>query len=152
MAEVEIIDSTVVVTIDATIPKVVEAIPNAVFSSSTNFTDNPIAGEDIPLHRYVIFDPTDGRAFLATVLDLTHATRVVGISLTSALMGERVEIATDTFVVDTSWNWDVTRPLLLGDQGQIVQAPIANATFNLQVASTTTSNRIAVDVEEPTIL
>ena len=150
MAEVEIIGSTVEVTINSTVPKTVEVIPNAVFSSSSTFSDDPVAGEDIPLHRYVVID--SGQAFLATALNVNHATRVVGISLTSALAGSQVQIVTDTFVTDLTWNWDISRPLLLGDEGQIVQTPIVGATFNLQVASTVSNQKIAVDVEEPTIL
>ncbi len=150
MVDVEIVGSTVEVTIDSTIPKVVEAIPNAVVTSGTTFTDNPVAGEDLDQYKYVVIN--SGQAFLASALTLDHATRVVGITMISALAGETVEIATDTFVTNNAWNWDITRPLLLGDNGDIVQTPLPTATFNLQVASTVSNIKIAVDIEEPTIL
>ena len=82
-----------------------------------------IAGETLGGHRMVSLD-ADSKAVYADNTDPTHAGRVIGLTLGSAVVGTEVTVRSFGLVTEPSWSWDVTKPrLFLATTGQITQTP-----------------------------
>lgn len=89
----------------------------------------PISG-----HRVVLLDTT-GLVNYASNTNLSHATRVVGLSSNAATIGDPVNIAIHGEMTEPSWNWDTTKPVYLSNDGYLTQVePVApSAAFSMIV-------------------
>lgn len=63
-------------------------------------------------NQVVYADHTDNTAYVA-----------IGITLQAAQAGDIVYVLINGFVTELAWNWDATKPLFLGVQGQLQQTP-----------------------------
>lgn len=102
------------------------------------------AAEGISALRVVgVFE--DGVRYISS-FDLTHRNRACGVSKTSATVGNPTTIVTNGYLDDSSWNWDVTKPLFVGLNGVITQE--ITGVFLLNIGTPITSTRIKVNFQQ----
>jgi len=101
-------------------------------------------------HRLVVLDQNN-MATYASSNTLTTSQRVIGITTTSALVGEEVTIQTSGEVVEPTWNWDVSKMIYLGIGGYLTQTPPTSG-FLLIVGVPSTPTSMIVNIRQPIIL
>jgi hypothetical protein len=136
-------DVTSVVAVGAQGP---QGIPGISATSTTYLAAEVISG-----HRMVVLNTSLGVEY-ADNTTLDHSTRVLGLSLNAASIGDPVTIAHDVEVTEPSWNW-VDGPIFLGEDGALIQsAPVSPALFSLCVGFSLSPTRMYVKVDPPVIL
>ncbi|MBF0402101.1 MAG: hypothetical protein HQL90_15220 [Magnetococcales bacterium] len=80
------------------------------------------AGQVLGSHRAVLLDST-GHAVYADSSDVRHAGRLCGITAHAAVVDEFVTVHLVGEMIDSSWVWDLSRPVFLGTNGQLTQVP-----------------------------
>lgn len=101
-------------------------------------------------HR-ALYPRADGAGLaVASASDVTHAGRVVGISLAAASAGASIAYVDDGAIDEPSWSF-APGPVWLGEQGQITQA-LPSAGFAQIVGTAVTPTRIVVSLQAPIIL
>ena len=74
---------------------------------------------------------------------------VLGLSKSSGVPGETIEIITEGHFHDSSWNWNVEMPLYLGRDGQIVQSiSPEEGGWIVQIGIPVTSDEININILE----
>lgn len=73
----------------------------------------------------------------------------VGITVTSALSGARVTVATTGEISDGTWSWTPGLPVLLGANGTLTQTAPGPGSYIVQVAQALTATTIAVRIYPP---
>ena len=81
----------------------------------TKITASPISG-----HRVVLLN-SNGTADYASSNNISHATRVVGISTHAADAASPLIIAIHDEIVEPTWNWDTSKPVYLSGGGYLSQ-------------------------------
>lgn len=80
-----------------------------------------VAGAVMGGHRVVTLD-AHSQAIYADNSDVTHAGRVVGLTLASTLAGAGVMVQSFGPVTEPSWSWDIAKPrIFLSTNGQMTQ-------------------------------
>lgn len=101
-------------------------------------------------HR-ALYPRADGSGLaVASASDVTHAGRVVGISLAAASAGASIAYVDDGPIDEPSWSF-TPGPVWLGEQGQITQA-LPSAGFTQIVGTAVTPTQIVVSLQPPIIL
>lgn len=111
---------------------------------------------DVPLggHRAIIPEVVgmDTFARYASNLDLTHANKVIGITVAASAADTPASIVRSGEVTEPSWNWTMNMPVYLGDNGLLTQTPPeAPALFSLIVGFPITATKLFVSIREPII-
>jgi hypothetical protein len=88
----------------------------------------------------------------ASCLDLTNAFISLGFVNQAVSVGGTLKAVTQGLVSDSSWNWDITKPIFLGDTGQLTQTIINNAVFLKAVALAISPQSIFINFGESIIL
>lgn len=112
-------------------------------------SDMPIGG-----HRVVVSEVVGSEAFAryASNLNLTHANKVLGVTVAAAGTGAPVSVVRAGEVTEPSWNWVANTPVYLGDNGMLTQTqPETPALFSLIVGFPITATKLFVSVREPII-
>lgn len=111
------------------------------------------AARDMSGHRAVIFDGA-GAADYASAGSPAHVGRVVGISLGAALQGAPIDVRTSGEITEPSWSWDVSKPVCLGLDGHLTQAPdaTADAVFTQVIGMPTSTTSLLVSPGQPITL
>ena len=107
------------------------------------------AGMSISGHRVVVVD--GNRLIYADKDIISHASRILGITRNAAIENDQVEVQTYNIMSESTWSWDETKSLYLGNNGVIVQDPPTTG-FLLKVAFPISPTRIFIDIKEPIIL
>ena len=114
---------------------------------------NYIAAKTLSGQRLMIVTIT-GSVTYASSSNLTHIGRMVGLSLNAATKGERVAVQRAGRVVDSSWNWQISKTIFLSTEGFIIQAPPLTG-FVLPVGVAVAKDAIMlanIQAVQPTIL
>lgn len=108
----------------------------------------PIGGISISAFRFMAY-AADGTLEPADNRNRDHMTRLAGITLFDAAEGEVIKVRRSGSVSEQSFNYDVTKPLFLGQDGSIVQtAPLMGIICNIGLCISTTE--IIIDIGTPT--
>lgn len=104
-------------------------------------------------HRAVVFSAS-GKLIYASSSNLEHLHRIAGITITAANAEELVSVMRSGEVTEPSWNWDITLPVYLADNGLLTQTPPATpvAAFSVVVGFPTSATSLFVTIREPIIL
>ena len=111
------------------------------------------AGMDVGGHKGVYQD-TDGFVRYASADDLSHASLVLGISVSAASTGDNVRVIRVGDVTEPSWNWVGRSPVYLGIDGVLtqVQPSKPGSQFTLVIGIPISQTRLFVDVSQPIVL
>ena len=101
-------------------------------------------------HRALYPRADGGGLAVASASDVTHAGRVVGISLAAASAGASISYVDDGPIDEPSWSF-APGPVWLGEQGQITQAVPASG-FAQIVGTAVAPTRIVVSLQPPILL
>ena len=66
-----------------------------------------------------------GSIAYASNANLSHAGKVIGISVNAATTGQLVDIHESGEITDSSWTWTIDQPVYLGTNGLMTQTPPA---------------------------
>ncbi len=106
-------------------------------------------GESIGALRVVCL-LTDGLR-LADSATVSHAFRLVGLSLSATASGALQTPLLEGIVKDAAWNWNPSIPLWLGTNGQMTQTSPTTG-FLVQVATAIAPDQIYFQIQEPILL
>ena len=109
-----------------------------------------IAGENVEKYNVVKMND-DGKVVKASYLDLVDKERIVGIILDSGNMNDIINIQSFGRLSNDLWNWDTTKPIFLGDNGQITQ-DVPSSGFLLRLGNVISSDEILINISIPIIL
>lgn len=102
-------------------------------------------------NRAVVVDASN-HAQYASNQTLTHANKVVGISINAAAAGDSINVLRSGEITEPSWNWTLDQPVYLADNGTLTQTPPSNpALFSLIVGFPITATKLFVSIREPII-
>ncbi len=105
------------------------------------------AGESIAARRLIVL--IDGEYYLADATNLNHFNRVRGVTLTGVSTGNQFRPFVEGELQDGAWNWDVTKPLYVGSNGQFTQAVnYGTFAFIQQAATVIDATRIRLELQE----
>lgn len=108
-------------------------------------------GKAISALRAIKLD-ANGRGDYASSSDLDDQNRVLGISFTSASAGQTFKIMLNGRITDSSWNWDMSKAIYVGTDGELIQQPPSGAKFSLQVAVPFDDDGAQVRIMQPVML
>ena len=105
-----------------------------------------IAATSISGHHAVLLN-TDGQVEYATNTVPSHSRKVAGVSSNAAASGDTVSIVAYGKMEEPSWNWDITKPVYLGDSGVLTQVTPSypDAQFVLIIGFPLSSTRLFIN-------
>lgn len=103
---------------------------------------NVVAAQNISAFSAVALNGA-GNAYLPSNLVLADATRILGIALTSALIGETFQVIVSG-ILDTGAIWTPGVLYLSSAAGALTSAPPAAPAYSLWIATAATSSRLIV--------
>lgn len=108
-----------------------------------------ICGEAIGFHKLVTLD-IDGKFYLA---DSVVGKPAVGISIQSGATGEIIE-ASGFIVVEKTHSFDVGINVFLGEDGEIIEAPLDTETLSIiqKIGIINKINEIFIKIETPFLI
>lgn len=109
-----------------------------------------IAGATMGGHRVVQSIANVGLVY-ASADQLADALRLVGVIQSAVNVGDEVTVTTNGEITESSWNWDIGKPVYLGLNGLLTQTiPEAPAAaFSVIVGMPTSAQSIFVKLREP---
>lgn len=119
----------------------IQGIPGPAGGSSVQRT----AGATLSALRAVY--ELDGVVRYLDYRDADHVDLLVGVTITSGLIGEPVNIQLVGPLTDAGWQW-VPGPVWLGSQGQLTQAPPDDG-FDVLIGSAVSATRIQLNLQRP---
>lgn len=108
------------------------------------------AASNVGGHRIVVSDAS-GQVSHASNTNAAHLQKVLGISLNAASAGDPVSVLRAGAATMVGWNWNVSLPLYLAEDGLITQTPPSSG-FSLIVGFAETPTSVIVRFREPIIL
>lgn len=112
-------------------------------TESLNIVFQNLTGSE---HKLVVLN-NNAQTVPATVLDVNHANRVVGI------LDANNEVVTFGAITNLSWNWTPEQSLYLGSNGDIVTtSTIDGATFSLKIGYAISATQTFVKIGTPVLL
>ena len=121
------------------------------YSISENVIVEKVAGETIGSHKIVKLGD-NGYLYYASCNVLDDVNKILGLSLNSANVGENVRVLIFGKLSDSSFNFNIDKPIFLGINGQIVQEVPETAVFIQRLGKVLRNNEIMIDLDEPIIL
>lgn len=113
-------------------------------SATSAVSDTPIGG-----HRFVYFDSAHNAKYASNDV-LTHAAKVVGMTLGATNAGDVINVLRSGAITEPSWSWVVDQPVFLGANGLMTQTqPEAPALFSLIVGFPITATTLFISIREP---
>lgn len=107
------------------------------------------AGEALGGHRVTVID--NNLAYYADSSNLSHINKPLGISSNASAEGEEINIVFFGEMEESSWNWDINKPIWIGLNGLLTQiVPVSG--FSCIIAKPITATKIFVKKENITIL
>ena len=80
------------------------------------------AGQTLGGHRAILLDNA-GCAIYADSSDASHAGRLFGLTAHAALVDDFVTVHVIGEMLESTWFWEISRPVFLGTIGQLTQVP-----------------------------
>lgn len=115
-----------------------------VSNASSTFT----AGQDLEEKRIVTLN-ANAQLIYADHANLTHAGRIIGLTLESVPLGEVTEVHSFGLITNPSWNWNLTQPsVFLSTIGQITQTPPISGFINV-VGHVISATQLFISVQSP---
>lgn len=108
------------------------------------------AGAILSAQRVVFID-TNGKAYYADKDTLSHVNKVLGLTLSAAISDALVNIQTFGVLQDPSFSFDMTKPIYLGNNGNLSQV-YPTSGFVLQIGYPVAVNAIMIELQMPIIL
>lgn len=142
-------ESIVIIESEPSVVEIYEGLPQILVSEATYIVRHE-AGEVIGGHRAVYLG-ADDLLYYATNQDLRIKNRILGVTPGAVSRGAVGNVQTFAEMREPSWNWDVNKPIFLGDNGMLVQTPPTSG-FRLIVAFPVDAKTIFISVKEPIIL
>lgn len=104
-------------------------------------------------HRMVMLDGQGGATY-ASNTEQTHANRIVGMTTHAAVAGAPVALAIYGEITEPSWSWDADKPVYLGADGFLTQAPPAfpDAKFSVVVGFPISATTLFINIGIPITL
>ncbi len=110
-----------------------------------------VAGETIGSHKIVKLGD-DSKVYYADCRNLSDVERILGMTLNSANANGSVNILLFGKLQDSSFNFDTSKPIYLGKNGNIVQDIDNESVFIQRLGRVLKNNEILIDLDEPIIL
>lgn len=101
-----------------------------------------VAGEALGGHRAVII--IDNKAYYADSSNLSHANLIKGVTKFSADINKSITILFYGELELGSWNWNSSKPIILGSNGALTQVCPASGVAS-EIATVITQTRIFVN-------
>jgi len=108
-----------------------------------------ITGEALGGHRGIVID--NNIAYYADNTNLNHINKPIGISTIASTKGEEITVVFYGEVEADLWNWDITKPIFISQNGVLIQ-DFTEGGFACVIARPVTSKKIFVNKEKITIL
>lgn len=107
-----------------------------------------VAGENLSALRVVYQDPETGKVFYADRDDLTTLRSVLGVTITSGLEDENLNVMTQGLLDDDDWAWNLSADpgVFLDANGLIIQGPPATSAATLRVGFVMSETSIFVKI------
>ena len=105
-----------------------------------------ITGEAISALKVLRNDITN-TAFIADSSDTSEQNRIIGISRTAASSGFNIEYIMSGELEDSSWSWDVSKPIFFNTSGTLTQTPPISG-ISTMVAVPITNKKIKVKIDQ----
>lgn len=105
-----------------------------------------IAGEILGGQRLVVTQ--NGKLYHADKDTPAHINTVLGLTLSSAVVGENAKVMREGPVIEPSWNWEPDKPVYLGNNGLLTQA-VPESGFMLVIGIAETSKKIIMELQPP---
>jgi len=109
-----------------------------------------ICGVNISGHKAVTVD-SNGKVIYADNTIPSHATKVVGVTITAALTNEEVTIVPSGEIIEPTFNWLPDLPVFLGPNGLLTQT-VPSSGFSLIIGFPTSQTSLLVDIKTPTLI
>jgi hypothetical protein len=102
-------------------------------------------GQVISALKVITLDTSTGKGIYADRNTPAHANRILGVSYTSGDEDENIIVITSGEITDSSWSWDTSKPVFLGNDGTLTQTapttgfrviigfPVSATTLNIQI-------------------
>ncbi len=104
-----------------------------------------VAGEVLSALR-VVYE-LDGEVFYLDPADAAHVDQVLGVTLTSALLGQPINVQSAGTLDDATWAF-TPGPVWLGAAGSLTQLPPAGG-FDVLIGAAVSATRINLNIQEP---
>ena len=99
-------------------------------------------------NRMVMAGTTTGTVTYAGTDIINSASRVLGMTLGSAILGDYVTIQPSGVITEPSWNWNVTLPVFLSTNGLLTQTSPASG-FSLVVGKPISPTKLLLAIQQP---
>jgi len=87
---------------------------------------------------------------VASSYNIDHIDRLYGIAISSGGIGDVITLVTFGEYTNVAFSFDITKALYLGDNGALIQSEdLVNQIYSAKIATTLTSNKILVNIQEP---
>ena len=108
-----------------------------------------VAGEIIGGHRAVIIN--NNLAYYTDCTNLDHINKPIGISSNASISGGNVTVVFYGEMEESSWNWDITKPIWISINGLLTQTPPETG-FSCIIAMPIITTKIFIEKQEIFIL
>lgn len=120
---------------------------SAAQSGSAAQTVQKIAGANLSGHR-IVATVSSSEVDYASASDPTTMHRIVGMTTGAALLGDTVTVLLSGHVIESSWNWDLSLPVYLGENGLLTQSAPASG-YILQVGRPASPTEMIFEIQLP---
>ena len=125
--------------------------PQGPAGPSGGATYSVVTTSSIGGHRVVVLNGAD--LAYASNTDLTHANKILGVTLNAGNSGDTISIVNNGEVIEPTWNWTSNLPIFLGTNGLLTQTPPANpAVFSQIIGFPTNATTMFVHLREPLLI
>jgi len=107
-----------------------------------------VAGSVLNGHTVVIANNV-GKVINPTILADTDL--VIGITTSSAVLDDTVDVQFTGTLAEPSWNWTLGLPIFVGLNGALTQVPPSSGVLQI-IAYPILSNRILIDKQQPILI
>lgn len=142
-------DETVVV---ADITAGPQGIPGPAGQDGINFKYPYPVAMSILAHRVVVLNDLK-KVIYADTNDVTHAYKILGLSVSGANIGEDVMVQRGGEIIEPTWSWTPGLPIFLDALGLMTQTPpVSPALYSLIIGFALDTNKMFISIETPIIL
>lgn len=110
---------------------------------------NITLGENVSQYKAIV--ALGGLGLLADKDTTTHTNAVIGLSVTSGITTQVIEVQHSDELTEGTWSWDTTKPIYLGNNGDLTQM-VPTTGFIQRIARPLTATTIQIDIDDPVII
>jgi hypothetical protein len=109
-----------------------------------------VAGEALSGHRMVVLNSA-GKAVYADNTTMTHVSKVLGMTVGSAVLDAAIDILRWGELEEPSWSWTLDLPIFLSTSGLLTQTPPTTG-FSQIIGFPVSATKAYISLREPIIL